>query len=141
MKISNILATKGRTVHTIAPDQSVREAVQRLARNNVGSLVVTNEAGSPVGIITERDVIRHAAKADDVFGLHVQDLMTTELVTGVPQDELAAAAITMTERRFRHLPILDGGKLVGIVSIGDIVKAQRDQYEGEITTLQSQTGK
>ncbi len=138
MKVSSILATKGTNVITIRPEQTVKEAVALLVERNIGALVVVNEAGQPVGIISERDIIRAAARREDVFSQPVGQVMTRELVVGLPQDDLISVAHTMTEKRFRHLPIVDQGKLVGIVSIGDVVKAQRDQYKGEIDTLTTQ---
>ena len=140
MKIASLLATKGSVVHSITPDQTIREVIKQLAEHNIGSLVVLDSTASPIGIITERDVIRRAAVSEKLFDEQVGDIMTKNIITGVPQDELVAAANTMTENRFRHLPILEGNRLIGMISIGDIVKAQRDQYEGEITTLQSQMG-
>lgn len=138
MKVKSILATKGADVITIRPEQSVKDAVILLAKHNIGALVVVNEADQPVGIISERDIIRAAARREDMFSRPVSKVMTKDLITGVPQDELISVAHTMTEKRFRHLPIMDQGKLVGIVSIGDVVKAQRNQYQGEIDTLQTQ---
>lgn len=138
MKVRTILATKGTNVITIRPKQSLREAARLLAEHNIGALVVVNEARQPVGIISERDVIRAAARREDVFLLPVDRVMTREVITGLPQDDLERVAHTMTEKRFRHLPIMEHGELVGIVSIGDIVKYQRDQYRGEIDTLQTQ---
>lgn len=138
MKVKSILATKSTDVITIRPEQSVKDAVILLAKHNIGALVVVNEADQPVGIISERDIVRAAAMREDMFSRPVSKVMTKDLITGVPQDELISVAHTMTEKRFRHLPIMDQGKLVGIVSIGDVVKAQRNQYQGEIDTLQTQ---
>lgn len=138
MKVQSILATKGTNVLTIYPQQSVREAVHLLAEHKIGALVVVNESGQLAGIISERDIIRAAARREDVFSQPIAEVMTTEVITGVPQDDLMSVANMMTEKRFRHLPIMDKGKLVGIVSIGDVVKAERDQYKGEIDTLQTQ---
>jgi CBS domain-containing protein len=138
MKVRTILSTKGMNVITIHPDQTLKEALILLAEHNIGALVVVNKAKQPVGIVSERDIIRAAARHDDVFSWTVSKVMTEDLITGVPQDDLISVAHTMTEKRFRHLPIMDQGELVGIVSIGDVVKAQRDQYKGEIDTLQTQ---
>jgi CBS domain-containing protein len=138
MNVARILATKGSGVITIRPQQSVREAIASLATHNVGALVVVNEEGQPVGILSERDITRAIARNEQIFTHPVAELMTTNLITGIPQDDLRVVAHTMTERRFRHLPILDKGALVGIISIGDVVKAQRDHYEGEVDTLQAQ---
>jgi CBS domain-containing protein len=138
MNIARILATKGMNVITIRPEQSIGEAIALLAKHNIGALVSVDEAGKPVGILSERDIVRAAAKNEQVFSQTVSELMTKNVIVGMPQDDLRAVAHTMTERRFRHLPIMDEGKLIGIVSIGDVVKAQRDQYEGEVDTLQTQ---
>ena len=138
MNVTRILATKGRSVITIRPEQSIREAITLLAKHNIGALVAVDAAGQPVGMLSERDIIRAAAKNEQVFSQVVSELMTTNVITGMPQSDLPAVAHTMTERRFRHLPIMDAGKLIGMVSIGDVVKAQRDQYEGEVDTLLTQ---
>ncbi len=138
MKISRILATKGKGVITIRPQQSLREAIALLTRHNIGALVVTEGTETPVGIITERDIIRYAVEQEALFDILVSEVMTRDLITALPQDDIESVANTMTERRFRHLPIMEGGVLVGIVSIGDIVKAQRDEYRGAMDTLQTQ---
>jgi len=109
-----------------------------LTRHNIGALVVTDQANRPVGIISERDIVRNLLKHSDLFTRPIQSIMTTSLITGVPQDDLKAVANTMTDKRIRHLPVVEQGILVGIVSIGDVVKAQRDQYQGEVDTLQTQ---
>jgi len=138
MNIANILARKGGRVITIHPGQSIRQALALLAEHNIGALVVVDEAGRPVGILSERDIVREAARSERVFSISVGELMTKDVVVGVPQDDLLSVGNTMTERRIRHLPVVDQGKLVGIVSIGDVVKAQRDQYRGEVDTLHTQ---
>jgi CBS domain-containing protein len=138
MNIRSILATKAKGVFTIRREQSVREAVALLAKHSIGALVVVNDDGQPVGIISERDIIREAAQDEDVFSRTVEQVMTEEVVTGMPQDDLSSVAYTMTEKRIRHLPVVDRGQLIGIVSMRDVVKAQRDKYEGEIDTLETQ---
>lgn len=138
MKVRRILATKGMRVITIGPEKQIRDAVKLLARHNIGALVVVDEDERPVGILSERDVIRETAVNEQVFDLQVADLMTRDVITGTPQDDTYSLARTMTEHRFRHLPILEDGRLTGIVSIGDILKAERDQYRGEIDTLETQ---
>ncbi len=138
MNIQSILATKGTGVVTIRPHQSIREALAVLVRHNIGSLIVVNDEEQPVGILAERDIIRMAAQHESVFGLPVNAVMSKEMVIGVPQDDLEVVAHTMTEKRVRHIPVMDGGQLIGIVSIGDVVKAQRDRYQGELYTLQTQ---
>lgn len=138
MNIASLLATKSRPPITIRPEQSVREAVALLAEHNIGVLIVVSETGTPVGIISERDIVREAARDERVFGRALSEIMTRDVITGVPEDDLASIAHVMTEKRIRHVPILDKGKLIGIVSIGDVVKAQRDQYQGAVETLETQ---
>lgn len=138
MNIASLLASKGPTVVTIRPDESVRDALARLAEHNIGALVVTDEHHRPVGIVSERDIVRGLARDERILGQPVSAIMTREVVIGSPQDDLRTVGHTMTERRIRHLPVMEGGQLVGIVSIGDVLKAQRDEYLGELDTLQIQ---
>lgn len=138
MNIASLLATKGSTVVTTRSEATIRDALQLLAKHNIGAIVVVDPGGRPVGILSERDIVRAAARSESVFGETVSVLMTREVIVGSPGDELVAVGITMTEKRIRHLPVVDKGRLIGIISIGDIVKAQRDQYQGEVDTLQAQ---
>ena len=138
MNVRRILTTKGGGVVTVRPDQTIREAIALLAKHNIGALVTIDAENRPVGILSERDITRQLAKSEDIFTLLVSDLMTKNVITGMPQDDLKSVANTMTDKRIRHLPIVDQGKLCGIISIGDVVKTQRDQYMGEVDTLQTQ---
>lgn len=138
MKINSILTTKGWEIFTVHPDQSISEAVALLAEHDIGALVVVDAAGNLKGIISERDIIRTAVDNQSIFTLPVGEVMTKRVIVGVPEDDVISVAHTMTEKRFRHLPIIDGDRLVGIISSGDILKAQRDQYLGEIDTLETQ---
>ncbi len=137
MNIANILATKGDRVITIRPEQSIREALGVLAQHNIGCLVVVDDSRKPVGMLSERDVVRTAVKNEALFTLTVSQLMTRNLILGTPADDIGAAGSTMVEKRIRHLPVMDAGKLIGIVTIGDIMKAQRDALLGEVDTLQT----
>ncbi len=137
MNIASILATKGDKVVTVRADQTIREALGVLAQHNIGALVVVDGGMRPIGILSERDIVRAAAKNEAVFPQLVSQLMTRDLVLGDPGDDLGAVGQTMVQRRIRHLPVVVTGKLVGIVSIGDVVKAQRDQFQGEVDTLQT----
>ncbi len=138
MKVRNILATKGGRVITIGPDKLVREAVALLVQHRIGAVVVTDEDGRLVGILSERDITRAAAEDEGLFARVVGDIMTRKVVVGMPQDDVLAVAHTMLEKRFRHLPIVDEGRLIGIISIGDVLKTQRDAYQGQIDTLETQ---
>jgi CBS domain-containing protein len=141
MQISNILAKKGSDVVTIRPAQTIREALALLVGKRIGALMVVDETGTVVGLLSERDIIREAAQNEALFGQPVSGIMTKDVIVAHPGDDLKAVEKTMTERRFRHLPIMDHGELVGIVSIGDVVKAALDAYEGEIETLHTRVEK
>jgi CBS domain-containing protein len=137
MNIASILATKGDKVVTVQAEHTIRDALGVLAQHNIGALVVVDGGMRPIGILSERDIVRAAAKSENVFPMLVNQLMTRDLVLGDPGDDLQAVGQTMVQRRIRHLPVVVGGKLVGMISIGDVVKAQRDQFQGEVDTLQT----
>lgn len=141
MQISNILATKGSTVVTITSDHTIRDAVKLLAEKRIGAVVVVDAAGRPVGIVSERDIVKAAARNEALFGDSVQTVMTRDVIIARPSDDLKAVSRTMTVNRFRHLPVMEHGELVGIVSIGDVVKAQLEEYAGEIETLHTRVEK
>ncbi len=138
MQVRMLLATKGGHVVTIRPDQSLKQAGQVLCERNVGALVVVNDSGAPLGILSERDVVRAVVEGDDALSQPVRSAMTRELVAGAPDDDLLSVMQTMTDRHFRHLPILDAGNLVGMISIRDVVEALLRQYQGTVDTLQVQ---
>jgi len=138
MNISGILSTKSSEIITIGPDHSVSEAISLLSAHNIGALVVTISSAQVVGILSERDIVHIAADRTDFLDVKVRDVMTKEVIVAVPEDDVMSVAHTMTERRFRHIPVLDNERLIGIVSLGDIMKAQRDQYRGQIDTLETQ---
>lgn len=135
MKIDEILRNKGRDVVTITPQRTVLEAARVLVDRNIGSLVVV-EGRRPVGILTERDVLRLTALAPEDMGtLAVADAMTRDMVTAAPGDGLRTMMDVMTEKRIRHLPVVDDGELAGIISIGDLVNACRLSVEAENSHL------
>lgn len=137
MNIGNILATKGNKVITLRPDQTLKEAIALLTEYNIGALVVADAAGKPVGILSERDIIHVADRVGSALLTQlVKDAMTKNVLVAQPHDDLNAVLKTMTEKHFRHMPIMDQDQLAGIISIGDVVKAQIDQYRGEVETLQ-----
>lgn len=138
MKVRNLLASKSGKVITVQREQTVKDVIDILVQKRIGALVVVDAQNKLTGIISERDVVRLASSHGiDAFALRVGDVMTKNVVIGTPQDDVIAVAHTMTERRFRHLPILEGDELIGMISIGDVMKAQRDAYQGEIDTLQT----
>jgi CBS domain-containing protein len=137
MRIADVLRNKGTTVATVGPDASVAELLGELATHNVGALPVI-DGGNLVGIVSERDVVRrlHAGGAR-LLQATVADIMTTEVTTCSPNDDVSDLAAVMTSRRFRHLPVVVDGELAGIVSIGDLVKARIDLLESERAQLQN----
>jgi CBS domain-containing protein len=140
MTLQEILNAKGTLVHKIAPDQTLADVVRRLTEQRVGSLIVCEPEREDrmVGIITERDVLRAISAGPVVLDqLKVRDYMTRKPITGSPLDEVAEVMGLMTNRRIRHLPVMDGQHLVGIISIGDVVKAQYDQMVMENHYLKS----
>ena len=132
MTVKDILRTKGINVVTIQPDVTVRRAMQTMVTHHIGSLMVTDGQGKVVGIITERDILREcAARSEQVQTTTVQQVMTQDLIIGVPDDEVSYVMGIMTQNRIRHLPILNGEHLEGLISIGDVVKAQLEETEVE----------
>lgn len=124
MTIRTILQTKGNQVFTTEPQEKLAVVVKQLVYHRCGSLLVCR-GEELVGIITERDILR--ASATEGYNLEtttVAELMTTDLVTGTLDDSISETMGLLTERRIRHLPILEDGKLAGMISIGDVVKAQ-----------------
>ena len=138
MNVASLLAKKGVKVVTIGPEDSIRQALGRLAEHNIGALVVVDGQGGLAGIVSERDIVRALARSEAILVEPIASIMTRDVVVGTPQDDLVAVGNTMTEHHIRHLPVFEGSRLVGMISIGDVVKAQRDQYQGEVDTLQFQ---
>lgn len=138
MKMESVLASKGPSVITIGEGPLLREAVGVLVEHNIGALVVVDGNRVPLGILSERDILRTASAKPDFLYLAVGEVMTRDLVCASPGDDVDAVLRTMTLRHFRHMPITENGALIGIVSIGDLVKAQLDAYRGDIDTLQTQ---
>jgi CBS domain-containing protein len=131
MKIRDILRTKGSDVVQIAPDRPVLDAVKVLSEHRIGVLVVTRD-GEIEGIVSERDVMNLVAgRPDGLTDASVADIMTRDVIVGVPTDDLDYVMNIMTNNRIRHLPIVDDGHLAGIVSIGDVVNEVRRNVESE----------
>jgi CBS domain-containing protein len=129
MKISDILRHKGSNVVTIAPSGAVPEMLAALAEHNVGDLVVVDGA-KVVGIASERDVVRRLAELGaELLQVTVADIMTTTVVSCGSHDSVDSVAETMTERRIRHMPVVDDEVLMGIVTIGDVVSSRIRQLE------------
>lgn len=127
MTLDDILRVKGTAVLTISPNCTLQEVADTLVRHNVGSLVVCDAEDQLCGIITERDILRACvSKRAPLASVRVADAMSRKPVTAGIHDDVESAMGRMTEHRIRHLPVLDSGRLVGLISIGDVVKAQHD---------------
>ena len=132
MRVKDVLARKSPGVATIEPGQSVAEVVAALARHGVGALVVSSDGRNIEGIISERDVVRALNSIGPaLLQTPVSEIMTVNVHTCVPTDEVALLARTMTDKRFRHMPVTIDGALAGILSIGDLVKSRMDEMETE----------
>ena len=136
MLVRHIVSVSGADVATARPDATIADAAKLLKERNVGALVIMTEDGQLAGILSERDLVRglpdHGA---DLLALKVKDRMTAEVTTCNPDDRIDGIMKLMTEGRFRHLPVVEEGKLVGIISIGDVVKSRLEELESETTTL------
>ncbi len=132
MRVQDILTRKGSTVATIDPDATIAEAVAMLHGRRIGAVVVSADGASIIGILSERDVVGALATlGPGLLTAPVRQFMTAEVLTCGPDDELRALAITMTEKRFRHMPVVVNSRLAGIVSIGDVVKLRVDELQTE----------
>jgi len=129
MQVKDVLGRKGHTVITLSGSATVGELVDVLAQHNIGAVVIAAGGGGVAGIVSERDVVRALPGRADLLSAPVSEIMTSEVTTCGPDDEVSTLAVSMTAGRFRHMPVLDGGELVGIVTIGDIVKQRIDELE------------
>ena len=132
MRVSNLLATKGREVATISQERSVVDAVAMLKERGIGALVVTGTRAPLVGILSERDVVRAVAEfGAPALNLKVVDLMSTTITTCGESTSVVELMGLMTRQHIRHVPVVNGDELIGLVSIGDVVKARFDELEHE----------
>ena len=132
MRVSDLFAVKGRDVATISRERSVTDALAMLKERRIGALIVTGLGAPLVGILSERDVVsalaEHGAKA---LEMSVADLMSCDVITGRTDTTVTKLMEIMTGQRIRHVPVLEDGQLVGMVSIGDVVKARLDELEAD----------
>jgi CBS domain-containing protein len=136
MSVGEILKTKGTEVQTVEGDVSVVDAVERLRDERIGALVVSSDGHRVEGVLSERDVVMGLADhREALLSMKVKDLMTTSVATCSPEDGVEKVMLEMTELRARHFPVLDAGRLVGIVSIGDVVKNRLDEVQLEKNVL------
>jgi CBS domain-containing protein len=136
MKIADILDTKGSTVHSVLPWLTVAEVVERLGQLGIGAVLVCDEPNTIQGIVSERDIVRALRKhGAGLLTMPVSEVMTRYVQTAKPDETVAHAMARMTSGRYRHLPVLDNGRLVGMVSIGDLVKNRLKEMELETGVL------
>jgi CBS domain-containing protein len=138
MKIREVIAGKAiQDVVTIRPDATVRELLALLSQHNIGAAVVSSDGEAVDGIVSERDIVRRLDGDEGALGSTVAEIMTAQVQTCETSSSLDEVRNTMTQGRFRHLPVCDDGRLVGVISIGDVVKAYIDQVEFERDQLDS----
>lgn len=137
MIIRDILGRKGFQVHTIRAHGTLRAALDLLCEERIGAVPVLDDDGELAGILSERDLLFQYCHGADAETVRIADVMTTDVIIGVPEDTVQSAMHTMTEHRIRHLPILESSRLVGLVSIGDVVKALRTETEAEARYLRA----
>lgn len=140
MKIGELLNSKDfkyRTVVTVEPNETILAAIQKLSEHDTGSLPVCNDKGELVGIISERDIVRKAFTQPDASmqKLRVKDVMSTRIIIGSPDNDLSYAIMVMKERRIRHLPIVDKLKVIGMISMRDLLGMQLEESQTEIRLL------
>ena len=136
MKLSEVLSTKGNEVYRLKTDNSIAEAATKLTEKKIGALLVEDNDGKIVGILSERDIVGgmgpHGADLHDV---PISELMTTNLIKCTSQDTVLQAMAMMTDRRVRHLPVFDGDDLIGVISLGDLVKCRISEVQSEAEAL------
>ncbi|HEX3931858.1 MAG TPA: CBS domain-containing protein [Nocardioides sp.] len=138
MRISEVLSNKpSHAVVTITPDATVRDLLAMLAEHNVGAVVVSAGGQAVDGIVSERDVVRRLNDDDAVLDGPVSAIMTSDVRTCEPDTPVDDLRVMMTERRIRHVPVVESGRLTGIISIGDVVKSSLDQLRFERDQLDS----
>lgn len=137
MRIADVLRNKGTSVAVVSPETTVRELLAGLAEHNIGAMPVLGPDGV-VGIVSERDVVRKLHELGEaLLSRPVSEIMTTVLATCTPGDSVDDLSVLMTQRRVRHVPVLDNGRLAGIVSIGDVVKTRMEELETSQEQLQA----
>ncbi|WP_410877172.1 CBS domain-containing protein [Nocardia sp. A7] len=132
MRISEILRNKGTAVTTVRPPTTVRELLAALAEHNIGAVVVSPDGAQIAGIVSERDVVRHLhAHGAALLDRPVTDIMTARVRTCGPEEDVSSLRDVMTEHRIRHMPVVESDRLIGIVSIGDVVKSEITELAAE----------
>jgi CBS domain-containing protein len=138
MFVSDILSQKGGLVFTVSQTATVAEIAQQLSTRRIGAVLIMADAGSVVGIVSERDLVRASAQhGGAALALEARQIMTRDVVTCHPDDPIEHVMGLMTTGRFRHLPVMDRGELTGLISIGDVVKARLEETQHEAEALRA----
>lgn len=138
MNVASILDEKGRDVVSLKADATLGEAAALLDHHRIGAVVVVGSNGGIVGVLSERDIVRQLARQGvGALSEAVAGAMTREVITAEPGDTIEAVMSSMTDRRIRHLPVIENGKLAGIVSIGDVVKRKIEQTEADAEAMKA----
>ncbi|MFC1994855.1 CBS domain-containing protein [Chloroflexota bacterium] len=139
MKLKDILKIKGskyRITVTVGPEETVSAAIKKLIEHDRGSLPVCNDKGEMVGIITERDIVRKClVRSNAIAKIKIQDVMSQQVIVGTPEDDLDYAISIMKEKRIRHIPIVDNKKVIGMISMRDLLGTQLEEYKMEVDCL------
>ncbi|WDI31650.1 CBS domain-containing protein [Hyphococcus flavus] len=136
MKVEHILQSKGADIFAVKPDDSITDAISLLNDRNIGAVIVRDTGGSVVGILSERDIVRRlGARGADALGMKVSECMTSNVHTCSADASVDELMAKMTEKRIRHLPVTKNNQIVGVVSIGDVVKRKIEQAEQEAAAL------
>jgi CBS domain-containing protein len=137
MVADDILRRKGRDTITVAPDATLREAADTLAEYNIGALVVTSDDGTVAGVLSEHDVVQTLSdRGADALTVTVREVVTGEVLTCTPEDDVKALMERVTRRRARHLPVVQDGTVDGVISVGDLLKTRLEEMETERKVLQ-----
>ncbi len=138
MNMHSILAHKGHSVVSVDPSASIAEVTHVLAEHRIGAVLVCNERGDLMGILSERDIVAAlAANGASTLDHSAERLMTRHVTTATPRTSVAEAMSMMSHGRFRHLPVVEHARVVGVISIGDVVKARMSQQEQEVDSLKA----
>ena len=138
MFLEQILKEKGGQVYSVAESATLKECAELLEKRKVGAMVILNGAGGLIGVISERDIVKNIAKSGvTALSATVGQVMTRQVVTAKPRDTVESAMNWMTDRRIRHLPVIEGGRMIGVVSIGDLVKWRLAEAHAEVEAIRS----
>lgn len=138
MIVASILNTKGSRVYSIGAGTPVRDAARYLAEHRIGAAMVLDDAGAPAGVFSERDLLLAVAeRGGPALGCTVGEFMARDIAVCTPTDQISSVMATMTDRRCRHLPVVDQDRVVGVISIGDVVKSRISEAETEAAALKA----